>query len=173
MSAPELGRAAEQADHRVLAAVLERGNHCGPTDIGPPHGKHLLPRIPRFVGHGIQRLPRAFQALDVPVVAAIVEHPDGIVLALEKPFGSDARSAAALNRLRAELDLPPSPFDALRPFVSQGTRGMLGAGLGLTPGHAEYDRFLERFLVFYGEALSVHTRLFDGIAALVDALAQG
>lgn len=82
--------------------------------------------------------------------------------------------AAALNRLRAELDLPPSPFDALRPFVSQGTRGMLGAGLGLTPGHAEYDRFFERFLVFYGEALSVHTRLFDGMADVLDALdAQG
>ena len=43
--------------------------------------------------------------------------------------------AAALNRVRADRQLPPLPVATLRPHASDGTRGMLGAGLGVTPAH--------------------------------------
>jgi len=74
---------------------------------------------------------------------------------------------AALNRLRADLDLAPLALDQLRPYPSQGVRGMLRAGLGMLPGDARYAEFYERYLGFYTAAVCVHTTVFPGIDALV------
>jgi N-acetyl-D-muramate 6-phosphate phosphatase len=76
--------------------------------------------------------------------------------------------AAALNRVRADRALPPMPLQALRPHASDGTRGMLGAGLGVTRDHAEWETLKEAFLDYYAAGLAVHTRLFAGAE---DALA--
>ena len=76
--------------------------------------------------------------------------------------------AAALNRLRADRALPPMALAALRPHASDGTRGMLGAGLGVTRDDAQWETLKESFLDYYGAALAVHTRLFAGAE---DALA--
>ena len=70
--------------------------------------------------------------------------------------------AAALNRVRADRKLPPLPVAALRPHASDGSRGMLGAGLGLTREHPEWDVLKDAFLDYYAAALAVHTRLFSG-----------
>ena len=78
--------------------------------------------------------------------------------------------AVALNQLRAELGLPPCRFESLRPFVSQGTRGMLSAGLGILPDHAEYAPLFDRFLSLYAGNLCVHTHLFTGMEVVLDAL---
>ena len=78
--------------------------------------------------------------------------------------------AAALNRLRAEQGHEPMPFDAIRPHVSNGARGLLAIGLGITPEAADYDRLRERFLDLYATDLAVHTCLFPGLEALVDSL---
>ncbi len=78
--------------------------------------------------------------------------------------------AGTLNRLKAEQGLPPSPYDILRPRVSQGVRGMLGAGFGLQPEDAAYPPLADRFLSLYSEALCVETRLFAGMAELLDQL---
>ncbi|RRQ24221.1 HAD family hydrolase [Guyparkeria sp. SCN-R1] len=80
--------------------------------------------------------------------------------------------AAALNRVRAEQGLEPMPFDEIRPHVSNGARGLLGIGLGITPEHDSYDGLRERFLALYAEDLAVHTCLFPGLEALVDSLEQ-
>ena len=69
--------------------------------------------------------------------------------------------AAALNRVRADRKLPPLPVGDLRPYASDGTRGMLGAGLGVERGHPDWDALKDAFLGYYEAALSVHTRLFD------------
>ena len=72
--------------------------------------------------------------------------------------------AAALNRVRAERSLAPLALGALRPHASDGTRGMLGAGLGVTRDHADWETLKECFLDYYAAGLAVHSRLFAGAA---------
>ena len=70
--------------------------------------------------------------------------------------------AAALNRVRADRTLPPLPLETLRPRASDGTRGMLEAGLGVTRDDAEWEILKEAFLDYYAAGLAVRTRLFAG-----------
>ncbi|MBL8435535.1 MAG: HAD-IA family hydrolase [Zoogloea sp.] len=78
--------------------------------------------------------------------------------------------AGILNRLQREHGIEPTPFARLRPQVSHGVRGMLGAGFGLTPDVPAYAPLAARFLALYADALCVETRLFEGMAALLDGL---
>jgi N-acetyl-D-muramate 6-phosphate phosphatase len=80
--------------------------------------------------------------------------------------------AAALNRLRADQGLKPVPIERLRPFASAGARGLVHAGFGVKPGDSDYAALREAFLEAYRESTCVETRLFPGIAELLDALAQ-
>ncbi|MFC5302646.1 HAD-IA family hydrolase [Azospira restricta] len=97
--------------------------------------------------------------------------PQAVLFDLDGTFADTAPDlGAALNALRAELGLAPVDLSVLRPYTSQGVRGMLGAGLGLRPDHPDYPGLHRRFLGHYQQALCVHTRLFDGIAALVDTV---
>jgi 2-phosphoglycolate phosphatase len=68
----------------------------------------------------------------------------------------------ALNRVRADLDLPPLPLAALRPYASHGARGMLRGAMGVEESDSEYPVLRDKYLDYYGKALFVHTRLFDG-----------
>ena len=78
--------------------------------------------------------------------------------------------AGALNRVRADHGLAPMPVDQLRPHASAGARGLLGAGMGIAPDHADYTRLRDAFLEHYRDALDVTTRLFDGVPAMLDAI---
>jgi phosphoglycolate phosphatase len=78
--------------------------------------------------------------------------------------------AASANALRAARGLPPLPLAQLRPHVGSGARGMLGAGLGLKPGDAEYEALRLAFLADYATRLLDSTTLFDGIADLLSGL---
>ncbi|HEX6137117.1 MAG TPA: HAD-IA family hydrolase [Casimicrobiaceae bacterium] len=78
--------------------------------------------------------------------------------------------AGAVNRMRAERGLAPVPVAALRPHASAGARGLLGAGMGVTPDDADYKLLRDEFLAYYAAGLDRTTELFDGIAALLDAL---
>jgi N-acetyl-D-muramate 6-phosphate phosphatase len=80
--------------------------------------------------------------------------------------------AGAVNRIRHERGLQPVPVEVLRPHASAGARGLLGAGMGITPEHAEYSSLRDRFLAYYASGLAVTTELFDGVAALLDAIEQ-
>jgi len=75
---------------------------------------------------------------------------------------------AAVQALCAELGAPAPDVDAVRRVVSTGGRAMLRKGL---PGadDAMIDQWLPRFLDIYSVAMTVHTRLYDGIA---DVLAR-
>jgi phosphoglycolate phosphatase len=68
--------------------------------------------------------------------------------------------AAALNRVRADRDLPPLPVATLRPHASDGSRGMLGTGLGVMHDDPHWEALKDAFLAYYGAALAVHTQLF-------------
>lgn len=78
--------------------------------------------------------------------------------------------AAALNAVRRERGLDDLPLSALRPYTSQGGRGLLREGLGVLPDMPDYPALLERFLQHYAAALCIHSRLFDGVADLLATL---
>lgn len=78
--------------------------------------------------------------------------------------------AAALNRVRADLGLGPLPYDELRPHASAGARGMLGAGCDVRPGDTRFEPLRAAFLDHYARHLCVHSTLFDGVEAVLDAI---
>jgi 2-phosphoglycolate phosphatase len=78
--------------------------------------------------------------------------------------------AQALNAVRRERGLEALSLAALRPFASAGARGLLGAGLGVTPEHEEFASLREAFLRHYAARICVDTRLFPGMAELLAAL---
>lgn len=77
--------------------------------------------------------------------------------------------AHALNVLLVEEGKKALPFDTIRPEVSHGATAMVKLGFGVDSG-SEFDRLRLRFLVLYAENLCRHTRLFDGIPSLLQAL---
>lgn len=96
---------------------------------------------------------------------------EAILFDLDGTFADTAPDlAAALNRLRADLHLAPLPLARLRPYTSQGVRGMLGAGLAMRPGDALYAEFYERFLHYYSQDICVETTVFPGIDQLLGRL---
>ena len=78
--------------------------------------------------------------------------------------------AGAVNRIRRERGMTDVPVATLRPHASAGARGLLGAGMGVLPGDAEYPRLRDQFLAYYEAGLAETTALFDGIDALLDGL---
>jgi phosphoglycolate phosphatase len=51
-----------------------------------------------------------------------------------------------------------------------GARGLIGAGLGVGPQAPEFPELRDEFIARYEAAMLVHTRLFDGMAEVLDAL---
>jgi phosphoglycolate phosphatase len=80
--------------------------------------------------------------------------------------------AAALNRLRADQGLQPLALERVRPFASAGARGLVHVGFGIKPGDGEYASLREAFLEYYAERTCVETRLFPGIAELLEEFAR-
>src|ERR1700675_1329727 len=80
--------------------------------------------------------------------------------------------ARALNRVRAANHLAPVPVESMRPYASSGARGLLKIGFGLDPGDERYEALRLQFLEFYAAGICVDTRLFDGMAELLDRLDQ-
>ncbi|BDI23107.1 glucose-6-phosphate dehydrogenase [Herbiconiux sp. L3-i23] len=110
---------------------------------------------------------------DVIDVLADIELPKGTILALEKPFGSDTRSAAALNRKIAKI-VPEHQVHRIDHFLGEptvlGLLGMRFAGRILEPvWNAEN---IERVEIVYDEQLGLEGRAgyYDGAGALVDML---
>ena len=77
---------------------------------------------------------------------------------------------AAVQSLCIELGAPQPAFEDVRRVVSAGGRAMLRKGL---PGvdEAMIDQWLPRFLDIYSVAMLQHTRLYDGIQEVLEALA--
>jgi phosphoglycolate phosphatase len=78
--------------------------------------------------------------------------------------------AATANAMRVVRGLEALPFDDLRPLASHGARGLIGRALGVGPQDEIFEDLRQEFFARYEAALCVHTRLFDGIEALLSAL---
>jgi phosphoglycolate phosphatase len=79
---------------------------------------------------------------------------------------------ASVNILLQEEGQQTQPLETLRPFTSQGVRGLLKAGFGIEPTHPDYEPLAQRFLAIYADRLCHATRLFDEIPELLDSLEQ-
>ncbi len=76
----------------------------------------------------------------------------------------------ALNRQRIARDLDPLPIDTIRTQASAGARGLLKLGFNIGPEDQHYMTMRDEFLEFYAQRLCHDTRLFPGIAELLDQL---
>lgn len=95
----------------------------------------------------------------------------GVLFDLDGTLADSAGDlAGAVNRIRRERGMTDMPVATLRPHASAGARGLLGAGMGVLPGDAEYPQLRDQFLAYYEAGLAQTTALFDGIDALLDGL---
>jgi len=74
---------------------------------------------------------------------------------------------AAADKMRTDRGLPSLPLSHYRPMAGAGARGMLGIAFGMSPEHPDYEAYREEFFVNYENAMTVRTRVFDGVAELV------
>ncbi|GAB1233286.1 HAD family hydrolase [Ferrigenium sp. UT5] len=98
---------------------------------------------------------------------------DAVLFDLDGTFADTAPDLGeALNHVRALRGFAPLPLEVIRPQASHGSRGLLNLGLGLEPGAPDYDSLRDAFLQHYAAHLCDRTRLFPGMAALIEELEE-
>jgi phosphoglycolate phosphatase len=75
-----------------------------------------------------------------------------------------------VNVMRVARALPPVALELVRPHVSRGARGMIGAAFGVRPEDAGFAELRAEFMDIYAENLCIDTRLFPEMDALLDRL---
>jgi N-acetyl-D-muramate 6-phosphate phosphatase len=77
---------------------------------------------------------------------------------------------AAADQMRVARGLPSLPLEQYRPMAGAGARGMLGVAFGMAPDHPDFEAMREEFFQRYERRMTELTRVFDGVAELIDAL---
>lgn len=92
---------------------------------------------------------------------------DGTLLDTSRDLG------AAVNHALAQIDRAPVPLEQVSGLIGGGARLMLSRALALTGGDAGIDQeaLFADLLAFYEANIAVHTALYPGGAAMLDALA--
>jgi phosphoglycolate phosphatase len=100
-----------------------------------------------------------------------LRHLRGVLFDLDGTLLDTAPDLAwACNTAVAEAGFRPLPAEALRPFVSGGATAMLRASLARDNGEVTIEPILQRMLALYEANIAVHTRLFEGMADVLDEL---
>lgn len=99
-----------------------------------------------------------------PNLKAVLFDLDGTLIDSAQDLG------AAAEKVRAVRGLPPLGLDAYRSMAGAGARGMLGIALGVTPESPDYEVLKHEFLANYEAAMTVHTRVFEGVSGVLAAL---
>lgn len=103
----------------------------------------------------------------------LLQAPRAILFDLDGTLADTAPDlAAAVNLLRTERGLEPTPYAVLRPTASAGARGMIGAAFGLTPQDAGYEELRVQWFNHYQAAMAVHSTLFAGVPDLLAGIAD-
>jgi phosphoglycolate phosphatase len=80
--------------------------------------------------------------------------------------------ALTVNAMRARRGLEPVDPRVVRPYVSQGARGMICAAFEMTPEHPDFAAMREEFLDIYAGNLCVGSRLFPGMDDVLESLEE-
>ena len=97
--------------------------------------------------------------------------PDTVLFDLDGTFADTLPDlGAALTEALVEHGIAPVATHGLRPLVSRGARAMAEQACGADLDAGTLDAVLARFLALYGQNVSRHTRLVDGMPTLLDAL---
>jgi len=75
--------------------------------------------------------------------------------------------ARTVNEMCAARGLPPVAEAKVRPHVSKGARGMIGAAFGIESDDPIFRAMREEFLDIYSRNLWIESRLFPGMAELI------
>lgn len=99
-----------------------------------------------------------------PAVQAVLFDLDGTLI------DSAPDLAGAANDLRARHGHGPLPFEALRPMVGTGARGMLQVAFGVVPGDADFEPLRSEFLAIYESRMLRETRVFSAMEPVLARL---
>jgi 2-phosphoglycolate phosphatase len=106
------------------------------------------------------------------MTAISLQAPRAILFDLDGTLADTAPDlAAAVNFLRTQRGLAPTPYSVLRPTASAGARGMIGAAFGLTPADDGYEELRLQWFDRYQSAMAVHSTLFGGVPELLQEIA--
>jgi phosphoglycolate phosphatase len=78
--------------------------------------------------------------------------------------------ALALNRTLEHFGRPALPYERIRPVVSHGGIALIRLGFGMSPDSPGFDARRQMLLDLYAENLCRETRLFDGMAEVLERL---
>ena len=103
---------------------------------------------------------------------ARLKHPiDTVLFDLDGTLIDSAPDlAGAANDLRAQHGLEALPYEALRPMVGAGARGMVGVAFGVRPGQDGFEPLRDAFLTRYSQRMLERTRVFEAIEPVLQSL---
>jgi phosphoglycolate phosphatase len=78
--------------------------------------------------------------------------------------------AFALNTVLVEQKREPLPFEQIRPWVSHGGMILIKNGFKLSDDDPALEPLRQRFLTIYADHLADQTRLFEGMAEVLETL---
>jgi phosphoglycolate phosphatase len=76
----------------------------------------------------------------------------------------------ALNLQRERHGLTHMPMEAIRPFASHGSKGLLNIGFGLSPEDETFEAMRVEYLELYDQVFTRSPVLFDGVGELLENL---
>ena len=78
--------------------------------------------------------------------------------------------AGAGNEMRVARGLAALPLAHFRPMVGTGARGMLARALDIGPDHPDFAFLRDEFLDRYERRMTFETRVFEGMAEVLEGL---
>ena len=102
--------------------------------------------------------------LNLSNVSAVLFDLDGTLLDSAPDLGF------AANQLRLARGMDALPLSDYRAFVGTGARGMLRIALGVSTDASDFESLKEEFFHSYENCMGLHSKLFDGVAQLIETL---